>query len=93
MPVYRKMPIAESPLAQHPLGKSDDSTAQFTSQIFIVVFGGDVQRTEGVSSPRKITTIGERFSLSLPLPTPVWIDYSAKYLSANSRGFKTSISS
>jgi hypothetical protein len=28
--------------------KSDDSTAQFASQISIVVFGGDVQRTEGV---------------------------------------------
>jgi hypothetical protein len=28
--------------------KSDDSTAQFATQKFIVVFGGDVQRTEGV---------------------------------------------
>lgn len=45
--------------------KSDDSTSQFATQIFIVAFGGDVQRTEGVSPRRKITTIGER---SLPHP-------------------------
>jgi len=43
-PSCRKMPIAESP------PKSDDSAAQFASQISLVVFGGDVQRTEGVSS-------------------------------------------
>jgi len=36
------MLIAESPLAKHPVGKSDDSIAQFATQIFIVVFGGDV---------------------------------------------------
>jgi len=28
--------------------KSDDSNSQFSSRIFIVVFGGDVRRTEGV---------------------------------------------
>ena len=42
------MPIAESPLAKHPVGKSDDLIAQFATQVFVVVFGGDVQRTEGV---------------------------------------------
>jgi len=28
--------------------KFDDSNSQFSSQIFIVAFGGDVRRTEGV---------------------------------------------
>ena len=48
MPCLQKMPIAESPLAKDPVGESDDSNSQFSSQIFIVVFGGDVRRTEGV---------------------------------------------
>ena len=43
------MSIAESPLAKHPAGKSDDSNAQFATQLSIVVFGGDVQRTEGAN--------------------------------------------
>ena len=31
--------------------KSDDPTADFASLIIVVAFGGDVRRTEGVSSP------------------------------------------
>ena len=46
--------------------KSDDSNSPFSSQLFIVVFGGDVQRTEGVpavylplltSNLRRVSTI------------------------------------
>jgi hypothetical protein len=58
-----EMPIAASPLAKHPVGKSDDSNAQFAIQVHFVVFEGDVpfdklrvnsgQRGANLSSQRK----------------------------------------
>jgi hypothetical protein len=41
--------------------KSDDSSSQCSSQIFLVVFGGDVRRTEGVrTNPSPVSPEGEK---------------------------------
>ncbi len=56
--------------------KSDDSTAQFASQIFIVVFGGDVRRTEGVLSPSLPRPFG--FFISIFKFLPKVLDFTIK---------------
>jgi len=64
--------------------KSDDSIAQFSSLIFIVVFGGDVRRTEGVPS----------LPASLPsLPRLDCIDFSKNhgYTSLNHEMFAATL--
>ncbi len=65
--------------------KSDDSTVQFATRIFLVVFGGrvpfrvDVQRTEGVTTCRKITTIGERSQPTATCPKDISLPFGLIY--------------